>query len=85
MGDDKCERIHSPIITAEIDAATKGVAIGVTMGVRHVLCDWLNSNYLVKANFRIKITKVWSRRNAWALAGTFGQNCINQKIELESN
>lgn len=58
-----------PLSSTETDAATKGVAIEATIGVRHVRADWSSLKYPAKANFRIEILNVWPHRNAWALAG----------------
>lgn len=44
--------------------------------------DRSSLNYPVKANFRIEITKVLAHRNTWVLAGTFGSDQINRKMEL---
>lgn len=40
---------------------------------------WSSPNYLVKANIRIEITKVWAYRNACALAGNIERDQIKQK------
>lgn len=71
-------RIHRNLSAAKTDAAALGVTIAVTTGVRHMCDDQPSSNYPVKANFRIEITKLWSHINVWALAGTFGQDLINR-------
>lgn len=71
-----------PLSSAKTDAATKGVTIRVTIGVGNMRGNWSSLNYLVKVNFRIKITKVCAHRNAWALVETFSEGRINRKIEL---
>lgn len=60
---------------------TTAVTTAVTIGIGCVRDDWPSLNYPANANFRIEI-KIWSHRNAWAPAGTFGQYRINRKIEL---
>lgn len=54
----------SPLSSAETDAAIKGVIIGVTIRVRHVLmhADCSSSNYSAKANLKIEIMKGWAHR-----------------------
>lgn len=56
--------IHCPLSFVKTDAAAKGLAIEVTIGVRSMRVDCPNSNYPVKTNFTIEIMKVWTHRNA---------------------
>lgn len=42
---------HYTLSSAEADGATKGVVIGVTIGVRRVHADCSSSNYLANGNF----------------------------------
>lgn len=54
------QRIHCPLSSTGTDAATKGVAIGATIGVRNVRADWSSLKYPAKAKFRIEILNVWA-------------------------
>lgn len=74
--------MHCALRSTETDAATKGVTIGATIGVRRMHADWSSPNYQAKANFMIEITKVLDHRNARAPAVIFGQDLSNQKIRL---
>lgn len=47
--------------SADPDAPTEGVAVGVTIGVKYECADWLSLNYPVKANFRSEIMKNWTQ------------------------
>lgn len=73
----RVQHILCPLSSAEADATSKGVAVGVTIGVRLVHAHWSSSQYLAKSSFTIKITKVWACTNAWAPAGTFGWDRTN--------
>lgn len=65
---------------AKTDGAAMGLTLEVIIRVRCVCADQSSSNYLVKANFRIKITS--SGLCAWAPTGILGWDQINPRVEL---
>lgn len=58
---------------AKIDA----VSIEVTTVIRHMHANRSSLNCVIRANFRIPITKAFAHQNVWVLVGTVTQDQIN--------
>lgn len=72
--------IHCPLMAPRWTLQPLGLRLGSPVGIRHVGADQSSSNYLVRANFRVKIMKALAHRNVWPPAGTFGSDRTNPKI-----